>query len=168
MMWGVAIAALVLGLSAAHKRERDQAAQVGGDPRTQAALRRLPPRMRAKAEANLRRRAQGGTRGTYPAGPSQALAGGRAPMDSTKLPWLADAVDAVTFEKLDAGERDCARLTQAVLREVYPVTPDGRRIPWPARPNDGVALRLLEERVRLRCRRHLATLEDMHADDFYG
>lgn len=170
MIQVLVIAAVALGLSAAHKREREQAAKAGRNPRTEAALRRMPPHLRARAEAKLRARAAG-SRGSLPVAPRRATAGRlptRPGIDCRKLPWLPDEVDRIIFLALDDGERDCARIVPGVLRAVYPVTPDGRDIPWPSVPGDGPAVRMLEERVKIRCRRHLAALEDMAADESYG
>jgi len=160
----IIIGAVLLGLGAAHRREREAASAGGADPRTKAALRRLPPHLRAKALAKIKAKSAGISSGRVPTEPRRASAG-RAGLQSRPLPWMPTDVDAACFAFMDQGVTSLPALTKAVLREVYPVTPAGREIPWPTVPEDGPALRMIEERVRIRCLRHLAAYEDMKADE---
>ena len=161
----IIIGAVLLGLGAAHRREREAASAGGVDPRTKAALRRLPPHLRAKAIAKIKAKSAGISSGTWDASTERRASAGRAGIQSRPMPWMPRDVDAACFEFMDQGVTSLPALTKAVLREVYPVTPAGREIPWPTVPGDGAALRMIEERVRIRCLRHLAAYEDMKADE---
>lgn len=88
-------------------------------------------------------------------------------MDSGILPWLPDVVDDSIIEAIGEGMRDVDAIATAVLRDVYPITTDGEEIPWPTVPTDAPALGCMEERVKIRVRRHVAALCDMEADYDY-
>lgn len=158
----LAIAAGVLILGMGQKR----VASAGGTSsaaKRKAALRRLPPHLRAKVEAKARAKVAG--RAVEAGGISRGVVRSRPPVHAFAPPWLPDEVDAALLELLNAGVRDPDVLTTRTLREIYPVTDDGAPIPWPTVERDSAGLRALEERVRLRAVRHLSTLADIEADE---
>lgn len=91
----------------------------------------------------------------------------RNPVESGILPWFPEMVDQSIVHQINAGHRDCEVITNLTLREVYPVTSWGEDIPWPCIPGDSAALACLEERVRIRVRRHLAEVQDIEAEHEY-
>lgn len=159
MFWAVATGLGLLALAAGQQ----QCAQAGGNTRSakrQRALRRMSPQARARA---LRKT-------TAAAGqqPRRVVRRPRrAPVRCQKLPWLSKDVERVALDVIDDGELRPEAITQIVLSEVYPVTPEGEPIDWPAIPEDCAALRLLEARTETRVRRYLATQADLLADQHY-
>lgn len=85
--------------------------------------------------------------------------------DCAPLPWLSDDVDRIIADNITGGNRDADAITCHACQCVYPVTPDGRAIEWPARNDDAPAMRALFARVGFRVKRHLAAVQDEIADD---
>ena len=92
-------------------------------------------------------------------GMSVADPGGCGPM-----PWLPGAVSMAITNGVQRGIIDPVPLAAYVLRRVYPVTTEGRRITWPPRPGAPAAIQCLFARMMLRVHRVLATLADEAAD----
>lgn len=156
MFWLAIMGVTLVGLAASQQN----CAKAGGRDRMAkaAAIKRIPPNLRKK----IRTRAP-----TPAAGGSVAMLPRRAPMRCEPLPWLPEEVDAAFEAGLEAGLAGEDTLTGFVLHEVYDVTHDGEPIPWPAIPQDSASLRALQQRVRIRVRRHLAVLDDLRADQVY-
>lgn len=155
MFWLAIMGVTLVGLAASQQK----CAKAGGRARMAkaSAMRRVPPNLRKKMRKPAR-----------PAVGGEALAlPRRAPVYCEKLPWLDREVDAAFEAGLEAGLTGEDLLTGFVLHEVYHVTHDGEPIPWPAMPQDSPSLRALQERVRIRVRRHLAVLSDLRAHEHY-
>jgi len=93
----------------------------------------------------------------------------RTGVECPPLPWLEDDVNLVIEDAIvNKGILDVRVLTLMALHEVYRHTDDGRPLQWPTVPEDCVALKLLEQRVRARAKRFVAESEDIEADHLYG
>lgn len=81
------------------------------------------------------------------------------------FPWLGDEIDtvmeAICNEHPGIDARVLAILT---LREVYPHTPDGVPVAWPAVSGDCPAIAGLQERVVYRACLHVAAHQDEMAE----
>jgi len=92
----------------------------------------------------------------------------RAGVECPPLPWHGGDVNLVIEDAIvNKDVRDERALTLMALHQVYAMTDDGRPIQWPTVPEDCVALKLLEQRVRARVRHFLAEVEDIEAEALY-
>ena len=62
------------------------------------------------------------------------------------FPWLGDEVSDAVGAGWDNGIRSREGLLLLALSEVYPVTPTGTPLTWPAVPGDHAAIGALEAR----------------------
>jgi hypothetical protein len=92
---------------------------------------------------------------------------GRAPIrQCDHFPWLVEDVDRVMAGLLELRPRTTAEdLTLTALEEVYPHTPAGEPVAWPAAPDDCLPLKAIQARVLVRARVHHAIEQDRLADD---
>lgn len=90
----------------------------------------------------------------------------RSPIYSCgQFPWLPDDVDHVLHVLTDEGICNEADLARRALQEIYPHTPEGKNLRWPAVPGDCVQIRAIAGRVAIRARLAASVCLDAKADD---
>ena len=84
-------------------------------------------------------------------------------VESDIFPWLGDEVTDAVNAGWDNGVRNREGLLLLALSLVYPETPAGVPLTWPAVPGDSVAIQALEARASYRVNLVVADREDAGA-----
>jgi len=93
----------------------------------------------------------------------------RPPIEECDIfPWMPEQVnDAIMAAWNQHGMRTPEDLATHALTDVYPTTPDGMPVSWPAEPDDCAAVRAIEERVQIRAALVLADKRDEMAEQVW-